>query len=105
MTCPSPGGNQALRHNPGSVTTTGGQPIRASEMTGTVTCNLAMAQPGPVTGKQRRGPNNNWSATTTDCTFTKATITVFQGPTCAHPPFTVPKAGCDLVVLQQTFTP
>ena len=71
---------------------------------GTLARNVSTAEPGPITGKQGGCPNNNWSATITDVAFTSATITVFQGPTCAQAPFTAPKSGCDTVVLSQTFT-
>ena len=106
VTCTSPGGNEAPGQNPGSVTVTGGQPIPASDMkNGNLTFTIGTAEPGPITGKQGGCPNNRWTATITDVAFTSATITVFQGPTCARPPFTVPKAGCNTVVIQQTFTP
>ncbi|HSL43697.1 MAG TPA: hypothetical protein VK897_09715 [Anaerolineales bacterium] len=107
VTCASPGGgNLAPGQNPGSTTVTGGLPIPASDVkNGNLTFNLDTAEPGPITGKQGGCPNNRWTATITDIAFTSATITVFQGPTCAQPPFTAPKGGCNQVVLQQTFTP
>jgi len=80
-------------------------PVPASDTkNGTLTFTVSTAEPGPITGKQGGCPNNNWSAAITDVAFTSATITVYQGPTCAQPPFTVPKAGCSDVVLTQTFT-
>lgn len=107
VTCASPGGgNLAPGQNPGAVTVTGGQPIPASDVkNGNLTFNVSTAEPGPITGKQGGCPNNKWTATIIDVAFTSATITIYQGPTCAQPPFNVPKGGCNQVVLQQIFTP
>jgi len=107
VTCASPGGgNLAPGQNPGAVTVTGGEPIPASDIqNGNLTFTVSTAAPGPISGKQGGCPNNRWTATITDVAFTSATITIYQGPTCAQPPFNVPKAGCNTIVLQQTFTP
>ncbi len=82
MSCTNPSGRQPRgqnKPNKGHVTLTGSQTISAGEIkNGNATFDLATTTAAERTARELGCPNNKWSATITDVSFTSATITVLQ---------------------------
>ncbi len=82
MSCTNPSGRQPRgqnKPNKGHLTLTGSQTIAAGEIkNGHATFDLATTTAAERTARELGCPNNKWSATITDVSFTSATITVLQ---------------------------
>jgi hypothetical protein len=79
-TCKNPSGKEAPGQNKIPLTLGGSQTISRDEIkNGSVNFSVTTAGPGAVTAKQAGCPNNRWTATVTNVTFTSYTVTVFQG--------------------------
>jgi hypothetical protein len=92
--CTNQGGNTAPGQNPATVTVSGitSSPL-PRDKNGNVLFTVTTNPPAQPTPQAAGCPNNNWSATITDVTFTSATIKVFAG-----------SVSDQNIVLQQTFT-
>src|ERR671932_1690322 len=80
LTCTSPGGNEAPGQNPAVPVTSSGSQTINNPQNGPAGVDAPPAQP-TVTPKQAGCPNNNWTVTVADVTFTTYTLTISQGGT------------------------
>jgi hypothetical protein len=77
LTCTSPGGNESPGQNPAVPVTAGGSQTINNPKNGRAGVDVTTLEP-TVTPKQAGCPNNNWTVTIADVTFTTYTLTISQ---------------------------